>query len=225
MRDLFAPSIMCGDLLNLEEEIRTYEKAGADMIHFDIMDTTFTNTTMLPPLLLPAIHRATRLPVDVHVMVDRPERFIETLLPYCKDTYVSIHIESTKEIQNLLKAIKQAGGRPSVALNPGTSLCMVEEVVPLVDMMLVLLCNAGSGPKQDIDEQLSHKLQKAKMMLEQYGKTGALLEVDGNVSFENARRAKSMGANVFVLGTASIYNDKGTVPENMGRLREYLENN
>ena len=97
MKDLLAPSIMCGDLLNLEREIRIYKEAQADLIHFDIMDTTFTKTTMLPPMLVPMIKRATQIPVDIHVMVDRPERFIDTLLPICKDCYVSIHAEVTKE--------------------------------------------------------------------------------------------------------------------------------
>ena len=222
MKDLLAPSIMCGDLLNLEREIRIYEEAQADLIHFDIMDTTFTKTTMLPPMLVPMIKKATQIPVDIHVMVDRPERFIDTLLPICKDCYVSIHAEVTKELQNLLKEIKAAGGKPSVALNPGTSLCLMEEVAPLLDMALILNCNAGHGAKQDINIQMEDKIRRARALLDRAGRQDAMLEVDGNISFENAKKAQRCGANVFVLGTASIYRPDSGVVENMQRLREHL---
>lgn len=222
MKDLLAPSIMCGDLLNLEREIRIYEEAQADLIHFDIMDTTFTKTTMLPPMLVPMIKKATQIPVDIHVMVDRPERFIDTLLPICKDCYVSIHAEVTKELQNLLKEIKTAGGKPSVALNPGTSLCLIEEVAPLLDMALILNCNAGHGAKQDINIQMEDKIRRARALLDRAGRQDAMLEVDGNISFENAKKAQRCGANVFVLGTASIYRPDSGVVENMQRLREHL---
>ena len=222
MKDLLAPSIMCGDLLNLEREIRIYEEAQADLIHFDIMDTTFTKTTMLPPMLVPMIKRATQIPVDIHVMVDRPERFIDTLLPICKDCYVSIHAEVTKELQNLLKEIKAAGGKPSVALNPGTSLCLMEEVAPLLDMALILNCNAGHGAKQDINIQMEDKIRRARALLDRAGRQDAMLEVDGNISFENAKKAQRCGANVFVLGNASIYRPDSGVVENMQRLREHL---
>ncbi len=222
MKDLLAPSIMCGDLLNLEREIRIYKEAQADLIHFDIMDTTFTKTTMLPPMLVPMIKRATQIPVDIHVMVDRPERFIDTLLPICKDCYVSIHAEVTKELQNLLKEIKTAGGKPSVALNPGTSLCLIEEVAPLLDMALILNCNAGHGAKQDINIQMEDKIRRARALLDRAGRQDAMLEVDGNISFENAKKAQRCGANVFVLGTASIYRPDSGVVENMQRLREHL---
>ena len=222
MKDLLAPSIMCGDLLNLEREIRIYKEAQADLIHFDIMDTTFTKTTMLPPMLVPMIKKATQIPVDIHVMVDRPERFIDTLLPICKDCYVSIHAEVTKELQNLLKEIKAAGGKPSVALNPGTSLCLIEEVAPLLDMALILNCNAGHGAKQDINIQMEDKIRRARALLDRAGRQDAMLEVDGNISFENAKKAQRCGANVFVLGTASIYRPDSGVVENMQRLREHL---
>ena len=213
---------MCGDLLNLEREIRIYEEAQADLIHFDIMDTTFTKTTMLPPMLVPMIKRATQIPVDIHVMVDRPERFIDTLLPICKDCYVSIHAEVTMEQQNLLKENKGAGGKPSVALNPGTSLCLMEEVAPLLDMALILNCNAGHGAKQDINIQMEDKIRRARALLDRAGRQDAMLEVDGNISFENAKKAQRCGANVFVLGTASIYRPDSGVVENMQRLREHL---
>ncbi|MBC8570706.1 ribulose-phosphate 3-epimerase [Zongyangia hominis] len=222
MKDLLAPSIMCGNLLNLEREIAIYEEGKADLIHFDIMDTTFTKTTMLPPSLIPAIQKATRIPVDVHVMVDRPERFIDTLLPLCKDAYVSFHVEVTKEIQNLLKAVKTAGGHPSVALNPGTPLCMIEEVAPLLDMLLLLTCNAGHGPKQDIDAQMADKIRRGRALLDRAGRTDAMLEVDGNISFQNAKTAQRCGANVYVLGTASIYRPDSGVVENMEKLRAHL---
>lgn len=223
MKDMLAPSIMCGNLLDLAGEIKQYEAGGADLIHFDIMDTTFTNTTMLPPRLIPMIQVYTHIPVDVHVMVERPERFADALLPLCKDAYVSFHVEVTKEIGNLVKEVRRAGGKPSVALNAGTPIWLIEEVAPLLDMILLINGNAAHGRKQNIDAQIEQKIRQARAMLDKAGRTDAVVSVDGNISFENAKRAKCCGANVFVLGTASIYRDGGTVSEHMRDLRTCLQ--
>lgn len=223
MQTYLAPSIMCADLLNLQKEIEICTQAKADLIHFDIMDTTFTTTTMLPPALIPAIRKVTAIPLDIHVMIDRPERILQTLLPLCKDAYVSFHIEVTKEIQNLLKEVRSHGGKPCVALNPGTPVCMIEEVLPIVDMVLVMTCNAAHGAKQDIDVYMQNKIRRVRSMLDAMQKPETLIEVDGNISFANAKIAKECGANVFVLGSSSIYGKPYTVAEGLAKLRSHLQ--
>lgn len=111
MNDILSPSIMCADLLNLEAEIRKLEEAKVDLIHIDIMDTTFTDTTMLPPKIIPLIMNITDIPLDVHVMIDEPERIMNTFLPYCKGNYVSFHVEVTKEMGSLIQQVKKQAAR------------------------------------------------------------------------------------------------------------------
>lgn len=222
-KDYFSPSLMCGDWLNLQGEIQAYEEARAEMIHFDIMDTTFTPTTMLPPSLVQAVRKATEIPLDIHLMVREPEYFLDNILPWCDGCYISVHAEATKQLREVVRDIREAGAKPSVALNPGTPLCMIEEVAPYLDMALILNGNAGKSTKQDIDSHMERKIRRARELLDTCGNETALIEVDGNISFENALRAKRNGANVYVLGTASIYGKETGVAENIKRLREYLK--
>lgn len=224
MKDMLSPSIMCADLLNLEAEISRLEEAKVDMIHFDIMDTTFTNTTMLPPVLIPLIREITDIPLDIHIMINQPERIIDAFLPFCKGNYVSIHAEVTKEIGSILQRIKDAGGKASVALNSATPVYAIEELIPHIDMVLVLLGNAGMGPRQALDNQLLNKVSRIRKMLNEAGRQDAVLEVDGGVSFEVARRTKKKGANAFVLGTSSIYGPGKSVVKLCNALREYMSN-
>lgn len=224
MKDLLAPSIMCGDLLNLSGDIKAYEEAQADLIHFDIIDTTFSKSTMLPPMLVPAIKKVTDIPLDIHVMIDRPERILDTLLPLCKDAYMSFHIETTKEIQNLVNEVHAAGGKAGVALNPGTPLCLIEEVAPRLDMVLIMTCNAAHGMKQNIDERMADKIRRTRALLDSVGREDAVIAVDGNISLENAKIAKENGANVFILGSASIYRpQEHTVAEGLRKMRAHLD--
>lgn len=222
MKDMLSPSIMCADLLNLERQIRLLEEAGVDLIHFDIMDTTFTTTTMLPPAMVPAMRKITDIPLDIHVMIDRPERILDTLLPCCDGNYVAFHVETTKELGSILQQVKSAGGKPAVALNSATPVCTLEELIPHIDLVNLILGNAGMGPRQPLDEQLLGKVAKVRGMLDRAGRSDVVLEVDGGVSFETARRTKERGANSFVLGTSSVYQSGTSVVERCRALREYL---
>lgn len=223
MNAMLSPSIMCADLLNMEQQIRLLEKAKVDLIHFDIMDTTFTSTTMLPPMMVPAINRITDIPVDIHVMIDKPERILNTLLPLCKGNYVAIHVETTKEVGSILQQIRSAGGKPAVALNSATPVITLEELIPHVDMVNLILGNAGIGPRQPLDDQLLKKVEKVRKLFDDVGRRDVIVEVDGGVSFETARRTWLKGANSFVLGTSSIYMQGKSVLERCESLRNYLQ--
>jgi len=222
VKPMLAPSIMCADLLNLEREIRLLEEAKVELIHFDVMDTTFTTTTMLPPMLISAINKITNIPVDIHVMIDKPQRIIDYLLPYCKGNYISFHTETTIELMGLIKKAKDAGAKVGAALNYATSLSAIEEVLPSLDFLLLILGNGGTGPRIDLDAQLLHKISRARKMLDDAGCEHVPISVDGGVSFEVAKKTMEMGANIFVLGTKSIYNKENSVVEQCNAFRAYL---
>lgn len=223
MKDYLSPSIMCSDLLNMEAEIRTIERGGADWIHYDIMDLSFTTCTMLPPFLLPAIKARTSLKLDVHVMSMEPERYLPVLLPCCAGMNVSVQAESGPRIYYTLTELKKAGANVGIALNKGTPLGRVEECLDILDMILIMNGVAGvSGPKIDIDAGMEKKIRHARNLLIEAGKPDGIVEVDGNISFLNAEKAKANGANAFVLGTASIYGKELGVAESLMKLREFL---
>lgn len=222
MKDYIAPSIMCADLLNLESDIRKLELANADLIHYDIMDTTFTNQTMLPLMAVPMVKKITSIPLDIHVMIDRPERIIDTLLPVCKDAYVSFHVESTMEIGSLIHYVRDAGGKPGVAINSGTPISMLEEIIDRVDMVIVILGNGGFGPRQPLDQQLLRKVSQIKTMIEMSGRD-ILLSVDGGVSKETGKKTKEVGADTFVLGTSAIYIKDHDVVALCDEFRDYIK--
>ena len=185
------------------------------------MDTSFTTTIMLPPKLIPEIRNITDIPLDIHVMVKNPECFLDKILPWCKGCYISVHAEATKQLREVVKQIRNAGAKPSVALNPGTSLCIMEEVVPYLD--LILNGNAGEGIKQNVDIYMEQKIRRTREMFNKCGREDALIEVDGNISTENGILAKKNGADVFVLGTASIYGKEMGVVDCMNNFRRYVD--
>ena len=196
MKHYLSPSLMCCDLLNVERDLHILEKTGMDMIHYDIMDTSFTTGTMLPALMLERVARTTNLPMDVHIMSLSPECYFPQVLPWCRGGYVSIHAEGLRNLPLLLSEIRNAGVGAGVALNAGTPLCCLEEVAPLVDM--VVLMNGVAGCNR--------------------------MSVDGNISLDNARRARRGGANTFVLGTASIFRPERPLEETCLDFRAQLEN-
>ncbi|EFP60674.1 ribulose-phosphate 3-epimerase [[Clostridium] innocuum] len=219
---MLAPSIMCADLLHMEDEIKELEKGGADFIHYDIMDTTFTTQTMLPFCMIPRIQSITAIPLDIHLMIDRPERILDKLLPYCKDTYIGIHVEVTKEITSLFSSIHAAGGKCCAILNAGTSIHCLEEILPYIDMVNLILGNAGFCARQPLNEQLLLKIRNTRSLLDSCDRS-ILLEVDGGVSPEVAEKAKQAGANVFVLGTKSIYQPDCIASQECIKFRRNLE--
>lgn len=201
-----SPSLMCCDMMHMGRDIRALERAGADMLHIDIMDTTFTTSTMLPPYLLRQLVKCTCLPLDIHLMSKTPELYLEQILPYCKGGYLSVHVEGIHTLYYVISEIRKAGVHPAIALNGCTPLTYVEELAPLADMVLLINRTAGiTGPRSQIDEVFASRISRTRMILDHAGRTDAWLGVDGNVSIQNARIARKHGANVYVLGTASIF--------------------
>lgn len=205
-RDIMSPSLMCCDMMHMERDIRALERGGVDMLHIDIMDTTFTTSTMLPPYMLKQLVKCTSLPLDIHLMSKTPELYLEQILPYCKGGCLSVHVEGIHTLPYVISKIRKAGVHPAIALNGCTPLAYVEELAPIIDMVLLINRVAGiTGPRSEIDEVFASRIGRTRMILDHAGREDAWLGVDGNVSIQNARTARKHGANVYVLGTASVF--------------------
>jgi ribulose-phosphate 3-epimerase len=198
---LIAPSILSADGGRLSEEIKAVEKAGADWIHIDVMDGHFVPNITMGPAILSALRKTTNLPLDVHLMIENPENFIESFARAGSDI-ITVHVEAAHHLHRTIDMIKKAGKKAGVSLNPATPLSQIEEIIPDIDLLLIMTVNPGFGGQQFIKTTLS-KISKAREMLDTLaGKP--LLEVDGGVNLKNIADIAGAGADVLVAG-ASIF--------------------
>jgi ribulose-phosphate 3-epimerase len=194
-----APSVLSADLGRLAEEVREVEKGGADWIHVDVMDGRFVPNITLGPAMVKAIRRATALPVDVHLMIVEPEKYIEQFAEAGADV-ISVHIEASVHLQRTLAEIRRLGKRAGVVLNPHTPEEHLRYVLGDVDLVLVMSVNPGFGGQAFLPEALP-KLAALRRMIDAAG-LEIDLEVDGGVSPETARQVVDAGARVLVAGSA-----------------------
>ncbi len=194
-----APSLLSADFGRLAEEVRAVEAAGADAIHVDVMDGRFVPNITVGPLVVQAARRVTRLPIDAHLMIVEPERYVEAFAKAGADL-VSVHAEASPHLHRTLQAIRAAGAKPAVALNPSTGLEAVEYVLGDCVMVLLMTVNPGFGGQSYV-EAVTEKVRRLRAMADARGQ--ALdIEVDGGVKPDTAARAAAAGANVLVAGTA-----------------------
>ena len=213
-----APSLLTADFARLGEQLREAEAAGADYIHLDVMDGHFVPPITFGPLLVEAARRATSLPLDVHLMVERPERQLQ---PFAEAgaSILSVHVEACPHVHRTLQQIKELGCRAGVCVNPGTPPSALEEVLGDADQIIVMGVNPGWGG-QDLIPSTLGKLRRIRAMLDERGLT-ADIEVDGGVKVQNAASCVEAGARVLVAGS-TVFNDRASVAENMRALRESL---
>lgn len=195
---LIAPSIISCDLLFLEREIRLVEEAGANLIHIDVMDGRFVPNITFGPLVVKAVRRATSLPLDVHLMIESPERYIEEFAKAGADI-ITIHIEAELHPLRTLDIIKKYGKRAGISLNPSTPLSLAEFLLEEVDLLLIMTVNPGFAGQRYI-ASMERKIKEAKTLIERL-KKNILLEVDGGINVENARNVVEAGADILVMGT------------------------
>ena len=194
-----APSILSADFGRLAEDIQAVEAGGAEWIHIDVMDGHFVPNITIGPLVTEAARRATELPLDVHLMIEDPDRFLEAFVDAGADL-LTVHQEACPHLHRTLQRIRELGARPGVAVNPGTPVEAVRDVIPYVDLVLIMSVNPGFGGQAYIPTSTT-KIARARAMLGQVS-SSAHLEVDGGVVAGNAREIVAAGADVLVAGSA-----------------------
>ena len=210
-----APSILSADFSRLGEQVAEAEAGGADYIHVDVMDGHFVPNLTIGPPVVQAIKRRTDLPLDVHMMVSNPQDLISDVAAAGADI-ITVHVESTRHLHRLVHQVKGLGARAGVALNPGTPVSDIEEILPYLDLVLVMSVNPGFEG-QDFIGGMVDKVAKVRAMLDEQGLT-AELEVDGGIRPDRARTVVEAGATVLVAGSA-VYASETNVADAIARIR------
>jgi len=193
-----APSILAADFANLGSAIRLVESAGADVIHVDVMDGHFVpNITMGPPVVA-SIRKVTTLPLDVHLMIEDPDAYVQPFADAGAD-WISVHVEACRHLDRTLQLIRSCGAKPGVVLNPATSLSSLDETLRLVDYVLVMTVNPGFGGQRFLPYALE-KVQRLRKVIQHKG-LSAKIEADGGISLENVPDLVRSGANILVVGS------------------------
>jgi ribulose-phosphate 3-epimerase len=201
---LIAPSILSADGSRLGEEITAVEKAGADWIHVDVMDGNFVPNITMGPSIISSIRKVTKLPFDVHLMINDPDKYIESFYKAGADI-ITVHVEASSHLHRTVELIKSFGARAGVSLNPATPLEQIEEIIHSIDLLLVMSVNPGFGGQQFIGTSLA-KIARARKMLAGTPRQ-PLLEVDGGVNVKNIGDIAQAGADVIVAGAAVFGTD------------------
>jgi len=213
-----APSFLTADLSRLADEVRAVEAAGADSLHLDVMDGHFVPPISFGAIVVKAIDKITDLPLDVHLMIEHPERQLEAFAEAGGDT-LDVHVEACDNLAGVVARIKALGCRAGVGLNPETAISAIEGVLQEVDQVLVMGVNPGWGGQSLIPETLP-KLRELRKLLDERG-LNPDVEIDGGVKVHNAAECAAAGANVLVAGSV-VFNDNASVADSMRELREAL---
>jgi ribulose-phosphate 3-epimerase len=213
-----APSILSADFGRLAEQVAEAEAAGADYIHVDVMDGHFVPNLTIGPVVVQAVRRATALPLDIHLMIEAPERY---LAEFCRAgaDLVTVQVETCPHLHRTVQQIKELGCKAGVALNPATPASSLEEILPYLDLVLVMTVNPGFGGQAFI-ESMTLKIARVRQMLDA-SHSPAELEVDGGIHAGTAAQVVKAGAQVLVAGSA-VFGAPDGVARAMARLRESL---
>ncbi len=211
-----AASILSADFSRLGEQVKEAEAAGADWIHVDVMDGHFVPNLTIGPLVVRALRPVTDLPLDVHLMIESPERLIPDFAKAGADV-LTVHVETCPNLHRTIQQIKTLGVKAGVTLNPATSLSTLEEILPDVDLVLVMSVNPGFGSQTYIPGSTA-KIARLRQMLDERGLTKVELEVDGGIKAHNAAKVVAAGATVLVAGSA-IFDRQASVAANVAALR------
>jgi ribulose-phosphate 3-epimerase len=194
-----APSILSADGSRLGEEIAAVEAAGADWIHIDVMDGHFVPNLTIGPGLIAALRKTTKIPFDVHLMIENPEKFIDAFAESGADR-ITVHVEASVHLHRTVAMIRERGLKAGISLNPATPLVKFETILPDIDLLLIMTVNPGFGGQKFIEGSLS-RIRQAQEMI-RASASAVLLEVDGGVTLKNIRSIADAGADILVAGSA-----------------------
>ncbi|KAK3604917.1 hypothetical protein CHS0354_000580 [Potamilus streckersoni] len=215
-----SPSILTADFANLGRDIFLVETYGASYIHVDVMDGVFVPNITIGPLVVSALKKMTSLAIDVHLMIEKPERYINDFISAGANV-LTLHVEACTHLHRAIEKIKSLNCKAGVALNPSTPASTIEEILPFIDLILVMSVNPGFGGQSFIKQSL-RKISQIKEMITQQGLSECELEVDGGINANNIKSIFEAGANVFVAGSA-IFNQSYSIEESMKKLKQALE--
>lgn len=214
-----APSILSADFAHLGTQVQEAEAAGADWIHVDVMDGHFVPNLTIGPLILRALRPVTCLPLDVHLMIERPEQLIPAFARAGADR-ITVHVETCPHLHRTVQQIKELNLKVGVTLNPATPLSALAEILPDVDLALLMSVNPGFGGQSYIPGSTA-RIKRLRQMLDERGLTHVELEVDGGIKPENAAEVVAAGATVLVVGSA-VFNRHASIAANIAALRASL---
>lgn len=220
MKKMLSASLMCADLINLSSAVKQLEYAQIDYLHIDIMDGAFVPNITLGFDFINTVKKATSIPLDIHLMVNEPGRFIDRM-DLSSDDIVCVHYESDIHIHRTLEMIKNKGWKAGLAINPQTPIESIRYLTEYIDMLLVMTVSPGfAGQKMFLGAE--RKVTAARNFLNAEGLTSIPIEVDGNISIENGKKLSGCGAEIFVLGTSSLFLKDKTISEAADAFRTYL---
>ena len=220
MQKKISPSIMCADFFQLDTYIKAFEKCNIDMIHVDIMDGSFVPNYTLGTDFIKALKRKTKIPLDIHLMINNPENKLDWF-EFNENDYVAIHCESTSHLHKAISAIKNRRAKAMVAVNPATPICALESILDDIDAVLIMTVNPGFAGQKLIKSVLK-KITQLRHYLDKNGYEHIEIEVDGNVSFENAALMSKAGSNIFVAGTSSIFTKDLKLEDAINKLKNNI---
>ena len=201
---LLAPSILATDFSNLSQQIRLVELAGADWIHCDIMDGHFVPNITFGPVLVNSAKRSTKMPIDVHLMVEKPDNYLESFI-IAGANYITVHQEVVIHLNRIITRIKELGAKAGVAVNPSTTVDFLQDIAEYIDLVLIMSVNPGFGGQSFIPNSLK-KIKEAVKLREKL-KANFLIEVDGGINSHNTLSILEAGCDVFVVGTSIFKTD------------------
>jgi len=211
-----APSILSADFARLADSIAEAEAVGADWIHVDVMDGHFVPNITIGVPVVAAIRKVTRLPLDVHLMIERPDRYVDAFTDAGAD-WLTVHVEAERHLHRTVQAIRQRGAKAGVSLNPGTPASALDEILPFVDLVLVMSVNPGFGGQEFIETSVA-KIEAIRHAADQRGHA-VEIEVDGGISPATVGRVARAGATVVVAG-AAVFNSRSSVAANIQAIRD-----
>jgi len=212
---------MCAPIFELRETVRVFEAAGIEYLHMDVMDGSFVPNLMIGTDFIRQMRKLTDIPLDIHLMLDRPEDKLDWF-DVAPGEYVSFHLEATNHAARLCDRIRQRGARPMAALNPGTPLSAVGELLPVLDGVLIMTVNPGFAGQQLVPFTVG-KVARLKAALESGGYSGVEIQVDGNTSPENAKKLREAGADIFVGGSSGLFAPGKDLAESIREYRKCIE--